>query len=90
MAHAHTKRFQKLMDKERKLVMQGKGAFAEAQAQLDAEAAEKFYEEHRKNMAKIPRARYEVGTEELIGKWAGRVADMIYTRKKKRNNKGGK
>lgn len=85
MAHAHTKRFQKLMDKERKLVMQGKGAFAEAQAQLDAEAAEKFYEEHEKNMARTPRVRYAKSTDELIGKWASKTADIIYNRKQKRN-----
>lgn len=79
-----SQRFKKLMKRERKLILRGQGALAEAQKQLDAESAEQFYEQHRTVIKSRQHPKYLPSTEELIGRWATRTADMLYNRKRKR------
>lgn len=74
-------RAKKLIQKERELLLQGKGAVESAKKQLYAEEAEQHYQSIKNTK---PRTKYRPSTEEQIGKWASRTAEMIYNRKKKR------
>lgn len=71
----------RLIQKERTLLLQGRGAVESAREQLYAEEAEQHYAQLSK---KKYRRRYSPSNEERIGKWASNTADMLYNRKKKR------
>ena len=79
----NTRRFKKLMKRERALMLKGKGAFAEAQAQLDEEAAEDFYKKFKgkkKRSRRPPTPKHK--------RWARDNAEVLYNRRAKRKEKG--
>lgn len=71
----------RLIQKERTLLLQGRGAAESAREQLYAEEAEQHYAQLSKMKS---RRKYKPSNEERIGKWASNTADMLYNRKKKR------
>ena len=71
----------RLIDKERELMLKGKGAAESAREQLYEEEAEQHYQSIR---GKRSHPKYVPSTEERIGKWASNTAEMLYNRKKKR------
>lgn len=77
----NTQRHDELIASEREKMLNGRGVFAEAQKQLDAEAAEEFYDKIK--LKQKPR-KYSRSSDEQVYNWAGRTADMIHKRLKKR------
>lgn len=75
-----TRKFKKLMKRERALMLKGKGAFAEAQAQLEDEAAEEFYRSFKPMRRRKKTHRRN--------RWSERNAEMLYNRGIKRKGKG--
>lgn len=71
----------RLIDRERKLMLQGKGAAELAREQLTNEEAERHYESLKNRRS---HSKYVPSTNERIGKWASHTANVLYNRKKKR------
>lgn len=71
----------RLIQRERALMLQGKGVVESVKDQLYAEEAEQFYA----SLGKKHRPRkYQPSTDERIGKWASNTAEMLHSRKQKR------
>ena len=83
--HPNSRRFKKLMAKERKLMLQGGGAFKKAQRRLQAEAERQDTEEWYKGYQRSKKRKRQVQSRD---RWAGQTADMLYNRKHKKRVKG--
>lgn len=83
MLSPHSRRFNKLMKRERSAMLKGKGAFRAAKQQLEDESAEEFYV-HYKKRKKPQRKKYIPSTDALIADWADDTATMLYNRKQRR------
>lgn len=77
----HSRRFKKLMAKERKLMLQGGGAFKKAQRRLNREAEERELDDWYKGQQ---RSRKRKRKAQARDRWAHDTADMLYNRKHKR------
>lgn len=71
----------RLIQRERELMLEGRGVVKSVREQLKAEEAEQHYESMSR---KRRRPRYQRSSEERIGKWASHTANVLYNRKKKR------
>lgn len=84
MKQSHqSRRFNKLMSREKDKMINGKGVFKDAKRQLEDEAAEDFIR-NRKPTRK--RRRYDKTSHGAVSDWAEDTATMLYNRKQRRNN----
>ena len=84
MKQSHqSRRFNKLMKREREKMLNGKGVFKDAKRQLEDEAAEDF---HRNRKPTRKRRRYDKTSHGAVSDWAEDTATMLYNRKQRRNN----
>lgn len=81
MKQSHqTRRFNKLMKRERQKMLSGKGAFKDAKRQLEEEAAEEFYKSYK---PRRKRRRYGKTSHGAVSDWAEDTATMLYNRKQR-------
>ena len=84
MKQSHqSRRFNKLMKREREKMINGKGVFKDAKRQLEDEAAEDF---HRNRKPTRKRRRYDKTSYGAVSDWAEDTATMLYNRKQRRDN----
>ena len=84
MKQSHqSRRFNKLMKREREKMLNGKGVFKDAKRQLEDEAAEDF---HRNRKPTRKRRRYDKTSYGAVSDWAEDTATMLYNRKQRRDN----
>lgn len=77
-----TRKLNKLMNKERKKLLTGKGAYREAKELLEVEAAEDFYSDYKPKNRQ--RKKREFSSHGAVLDWADATAEMMYNRKYKR------
>lgn len=88
MKQSHqSRRFNKLMKREKFKMMNGKGVFKDAERQLEDEAAEDFYRNRKPNRK---RRQYGKTSHGAVSDWADDTATMLYNRKQRRNYVQGK
>lgn len=78
----NTQRFKKLMARERKLMLSGKGAFRDAKRQLKDDEADDFYQRFKAKPKRKHRRR-----QGHRDRWADDNAEMLYNRSTKRKGK---
>lgn len=84
MKQSHqSRRFNKLMKRERERMLNGKGVFRDAKRQLEGEAAEDFY---RSRKPTRKRRKYGKTSHGAVSDWAEDTATMLYNRKQRRTN----
>lgn len=81
------KRVGRLIQRERELMLEGRGAVESAKKQLEIEEAEQHWEMIQSKEERRQRRRYKPSNDERIGKWASQNAEMLYNRKKKRGKR---